>query len=529
MSKAMPLFSLVYTSVRPTIIPQVVKLWNERATSGNSIEWVISVDDGDTASLSAANAVKAKSTDQHITVSVVTNTGEKNCNSGWNTAAAASTGKVIIAVADDFVPPQGWDSSLLSLEPKSWPDEDRVIHIDDGFVRKLCTLAILTRKRYEKFGYLFYPLYSSMFNDTEFTEVAYRDGVVIEAMHLLFEHMHPDCNKRGRDTVDLKHASKERWNSGEMLFNFRKSLNFPLDAGPKAGSTSQPEPSTECVYVAYLQVTKDDLCLFETCKRLMEEGVTTFFFAQPDAYWSGEPVEPEAQADVARIVAQLTDAGADCHCKTFQVADYRFDGDDRIKVETRVRNDSLSWIRSFGYERILVVDGDELWMPGTLKLIKPYADQGHGAICTYMYPVIGLPGYPVDTASDVAVVYIGNGVNFKSCRTPSCHQTLIGMPRIYHFTGTRRTMEETIKKHRRGGHYDDPDYLFEEWIEKVLPNIKPGFTHKWPNGQVGLHMYRRYQIWHNLRHWRVDEWQMVPDSLKQYLGAPPEFADAGAQ
>ena len=67
-----------------------------------------------------------------------------------------------------------------------------------------------------------------MFCDTEFTDVAYRYGVVIEAMHLLFEHLHPDCNKRSRDSNDVHHASKERWNSGETLYNSRKLHGFPI-------------------------------------------------------------------------------------------------------------------------------------------------------------------------------------------------------------------------------------------------------------------------------------------------------------
>lgn len=514
-----PLFSLVYTSVRPQTIPRVIELWNSRSVYKN-IEWCIATDEGDTES---AEAAKKSLQDACVSGHIGVNTGPKNCNAGWNVAAELSTGKIIIGVADDFVPPQDWDRLLLELEPKSWPGEERVIHTNDGYVRDLCTLAILTRARYEKFGYLWYPKYQSMFNDTEFTETAYRDGVVIEAMHLLFEHMHPDCGKRQRDDVDLKHASKERWNSGEMLFRFRKARGFPLDDGPRAAKrTDQPEEKKEAAkndnFVAYMQVTKDDFCLLEVCKRLAEEGVVEFFFAQPSEYWSGEAVEPDNVDGVNKVAEKLRASGLVVHQKTFDVPGYKFEGDDRLTVETRLRNDSLAWVREHGFHNILIVDGDELWMPGTLDIVKSYVEQGHLAVSTYMIPVIGLPGYPVDIAQDLAVVYIGGTITFRSCRTPTIKQAIVPFPRIYHFTGTRRTMEETVKKHRRGGHYGDPLYLFEEWIEKVLPNIRPGYSYKWSNGNEGVHMYQPYQIWNKVRAWRPQELHEMPPEILSFLG-----------
>jgi len=132
-----------------------------------------------------------------------------------------------------------------------------------------------------------------------------------------------------------------------------------------------------------------------------------------------------------------------------------------------------------------------------------------------MIPVIGLPGYPIEFAQDLAVVYIGGNLNFKSCRTPTIRQTIIPFPRIYHFTGTRRTMEETIVKHRRSGHYDDPDYDFEGWIKNILPNVQPGLKN--------AHMYKKYQIWPSVRDWRSDEVSQIPSSLIRYLGSPGIF------
>jgi len=500
-----PVFSLAYTSVRPATIPEVVKLWNERSVSKNH-EWVISVDQDDDASFKAALAAL----ESHDRSLVVVNTGSPDCNAGWNVACASTTGKVIICVADDFVPPRNWDELLLSLEPKGWEDGEYVVKVEDGYVHDIFVLSILTRKRYERFGYVFYPKYRSMFNDTEFGDVARRDGVVINADHLLFEHLHPDCGKRNRDDHDRLHASKERWNASQMLYNFRKARNFPLDDGPKAQQAA-PEPvNAKTTYVAYMQVTKDDLCLLDVCRRLMTEGVQDFCFCEPDRYWSGEAIEPADTEALAKVIETVKADGATVHHRKFHVEQFQVALDTRIQVETRVRNESLRWIRSLGYQHILVVDGDELWIPGTLGLIQKYVEQGHKAIACQMIPVIGFPGYPVDFATDLAVVYIGETVTFSSCRSPYIPLSRIPRSLIYHFTGTRRTMEETIAKHRRGGHYDDPDYDFEGWIKDVLPNIAPGLKN--------AHMFKPKQIWPTVRAWKKQELEQMPEAVRAFLG-----------
>lgn len=515
-----PTFSLAYTTVRPHVMPVVLANWNSRSKL-NQHEWCIGVDEGDAASFAAAKALAQ----EHPNVKVVVNTGAKTCVAGWNAAAAATTGKVIIAVADDFMPPQGWDELLLSIQSGGWIDKEHVIKVEDGYVHNIFVLSILTRKRYERFGYLFYSKYQSLFCDTEFGEVATRDGVVIEANHLLFEHMHPDCGKRQRDATDMIHASKARWDAGEMLFNFRRAQGFPIDDGPLAEKYAKEReaarlsaPKANDRYVAYMQVTKDDLCLLDVCNRLVEEGVHDFCFCQPDKYWSGEPVESRHSDEITKVVEALKANGQTVHHRIFNVDSFQMPGDSRILVETRVRNESLTWIRSLGYQHILVVDGDELWMRGTLNIVKAYVEQGHKAVSLHMIPVIGVPGYPVEGATDVAVAYVSADVTFKVCRSPFIQQTLVYRPLIYHFTGTRKDMGETVLKHRRSGHYDDPEYLFEEWLDKVLPNIEPGFVHKWSTGHTGLHMYGPRQIWPRVRAWRTDELQQMPDSVRPYLG-----------
>jgi hypothetical protein len=504
---AQPIFSLAYTSVRAGQIPVVVDMWRKAATGKYPLEIVISVDGNRPECLAAARSVP----DAKVAIQP---DAPFNSTRGWNMAAQHTTGKVIICVADDFKPCQDWDEKLFTLKT-GWVDEDWVVHTEDGYVHDICVLSILTRKRYCRFGYVFYPKYPSIFSDTEFTEVAYSEGRVIVAKHILMEHMHPDCHKRSRDNFDIVHASKDRWNQGELLFKFRKAQGFPVDDGPRAAGAvkAQPAPiSTDpyASYAMYMQANRDDLCLNEVCDRLFDEGIRNFFFCIPDEYWSAKET-PKSEIDqVMAAATRLKEKGANAQAKVFCVSNFRFPGESRITVETRVRNDAISWVRQHGFKNICVVDSDELWARGTLAKIKEIVDSSSPlAISLPMIPVMGFPGYPIQGATDRVISYVGQSCVLRDCRTPIGQVYYENRTVVYHFTSTRRTKEETIEKHRQSGHFDDPEYDFENWIINVLPNVRPGMKN--------AHMYKRYQIWPEVRAWTPEDLAEIPQSIHQYL------------
>ena len=126
-----------------------------------------------------------------------------------------------------------------------------------------------------------------------------------------------------------------------------------------------------------------------------------------------------------------------------------------------------------------------------------------------MIPVLGFPGYPVNGAADRVISYVGHACVFRDCRTPIGQVYYENRATVYHFTSTRKTMEETIEKHRQSGHFDDPEYDFEGWLRDVLPNVKPGMKN--------AHMYRRYQIWPEVREWTPADLAEIPSTIHQYL------------
>jgi len=200
----------------------MIKEWLRKARNVDQLEIILTVDADDQASQDVGRSIDGISL--HVQEDL-----PGTCVKGWNLAASKSSGKIIIAVADDFLPPARWDERLLRVDKAGWIDRPHVVHVNDAFVQDLVTLAIMTRPRYEYLGYLFYPGYQSIYCDTDLTYHSKQDKVLIEAGHLVFEHHHPDNRMRVRDAVDVNHSSEERYKSGKKLFDIRKAAKFPRE------------------------------------------------------------------------------------------------------------------------------------------------------------------------------------------------------------------------------------------------------------------------------------------------------------
>lgn len=129
---------------------------------------------------------------------VVVNHGRHSTVTAWNLAACYSKGHVLVVVADDWYPCNGWDLAIrraipdVTKEVCVWPAGEKA-------TAGLMICPILTRAYYERpgrgghpNGELFYPGYISVGNDDDFTEVAHRDGVIVRIPEE-FEHRHPSA------------------------------------------------------------------------------------------------------------------------------------------------------------------------------------------------------------------------------------------------------------------------------------------------------------------------------------------------
>lgn len=221
-----PIISLLHaTRGRPQQAVECRDAWLGTASNPGAIEHLYAIDEDDRASLEMARQFA------HVVASPA-----GSCVRAWNAAAAASKGKLLVQLSDDWLPSPGWDVALLQAIADAGKDIDRdelVIAVSDGTrTDGLLCMAICNRVRYEVYQkrdwddsykpYLFHPSYESVYSDNEFSHRAWRDGVVIDARaSITFQHLHPAFGKATMDATYEATNSAERYARGKAIFERR--------------------------------------------------------------------------------------------------------------------------------------------------------------------------------------------------------------------------------------------------------------------------------------------------------------------
>ena len=139
-----------------------------------------------------------------------------------NHAAKETIGRILVVVSDDFDCPLHWDEQLIvSLKDK----KDFVVKTKDGLQPFIITLPIMDRTFYNRFGYIYNPVYKHMYCDTEMSCVGHMLGRTIY-LDILFPHMHYSTGHMRRDAINIKNDMT--YGSGGIIFNERKKINFGI-------------------------------------------------------------------------------------------------------------------------------------------------------------------------------------------------------------------------------------------------------------------------------------------------------------
>jgi len=136
---------------------------------------------------------------------------------------------ILIASSDDMICIKKiWDEIIRKSMDALFPKKDGVLHFNDGFTGiKLNTLPILSRNYYNRFNYVYNPLYKSLWCDNEFQEVSIKLNKQIYINTILFRHEHY-CNIGGRADKLMK-KTESFFNIDKATFNKRKQINFGLN------------------------------------------------------------------------------------------------------------------------------------------------------------------------------------------------------------------------------------------------------------------------------------------------------------
>jgi hypothetical protein len=485
-------------------------LWLARAATRAWVEVVLAVDADDDATQAVGQALAGAGV-----VTLVTQPSPPyNAVRGWNCAAQAARGQLLLFIADDVLPPKHWDEALLKLEVPgeavesrtglpTWLRKSRLVKVDDGAAGRTPDLVILTQARYRDFGYAFFPEYESVFSDADTVARAELDGAVILAKHLRFEHLHPSVQKRPRDEVHKAHEDPARRERAQALWRQRR----------KTGCLKPGETSLALKFAAYVMANKDDFCLLEACQRAADEGVRDFFFCVNSHYWSGKPVTPAEVAQVQAAADALASQGLQARLKVFQVD--VAPGLARGQLEAKARQAHLAWLRGQGYFHLLPLAGDTLWAPGCLKWLRELVVQHTpDAVMCRQIDVAGVPGLPADNSLLLRELYLGNWVEYYGFHQLAGETILVTTPQIYHFGGTRASLAALAAKFQESPAVSDPAAM-AAWVQANLAKFEkpaPGQALPNPAGKPWV-----------LRAWTPDELACLPPRL---LGQQQQLDEA---
>jgi len=135
---------------------------------------------------------------------------------------------IVVLVSDDMIPQvRGYDNAIRSHMMASFPDTDGILWINDGFQgMNLNTLTIFGRKLYDSFGYLYHPSYTSLYCDTELTDLCKTTlkDKTLYIPHCIIRHEHPVAGFGKMDTLYTKNNAF--WEADMRTYISRKDYPY---------------------------------------------------------------------------------------------------------------------------------------------------------------------------------------------------------------------------------------------------------------------------------------------------------------
>jgi hypothetical protein len=136
---------------------------------------------------------------------------------------------ILISTADDFwFETPGFDLMIIK---DAIENPDCLLHYHDGHVgARLITMPIMDRAYFNRFNYIYYPGYISVYADNEQMEVAKLLGCHRYFNKHLFTHKHPANGKQYGPADELLKKTEDRVNYkiDGALFKERQKRNFDL-------------------------------------------------------------------------------------------------------------------------------------------------------------------------------------------------------------------------------------------------------------------------------------------------------------
>lgn len=209
-------FSIIHPSRnRAQLAYETFLHWTSNMSGKNDFEYILSIDEDDSCLDDYNLLFKDKA-------EIIVNIGKSSTVIAINKAASQCKGEIIVVVSDDFLCFENWDEAILD---NIGSNDDFALKTNDGTQGWLITLPILSRKYYERLGYVYHPRYTHLFADTHMTHLADLLGKKMSC-NLNFKHNHYTVGGIQKDAVSERADST--WATGEAIYLEDCKNNFGL-------------------------------------------------------------------------------------------------------------------------------------------------------------------------------------------------------------------------------------------------------------------------------------------------------------
>jgi len=221
-------FVLIHpTRGRPEKFARILRMWHELASEHNRIQSLVSIDLGCSEDYMKVFALFAGRYDFRV----FTHDNGKFVDATNRPVVMAGFGDIVIQIADDMEPPPNWD---LEIQQRVKYDVAHpwILEVCDGNQRdykgSTQTLPIMSAAYLRECGYIYWPEYSTVYADNDFTDRARELGVNIEAWDLVFQHKHYLYGRAEADDTYLRQNAPEAYDLGKRVYEKRKAARFGL-------------------------------------------------------------------------------------------------------------------------------------------------------------------------------------------------------------------------------------------------------------------------------------------------------------
>ena len=136
---------------------------------------------------------------------------------------------ILLLASDDMIAEvKGYDDVIREKMKLHYPDTDGVLWFNDGYAEdRLNTLVCMGKKYYERFNFIYNPLYKSFFCDNEFMDVANELKKQTYFPLCIIRHTHPANTSDARED-ELYKQNNKYWNEDERTYFHRKKYEYDL-------------------------------------------------------------------------------------------------------------------------------------------------------------------------------------------------------------------------------------------------------------------------------------------------------------